>query len=221
MQIKILLVLFSICIIATTVDAQIKKGTVLLGGQIGFSLQKTKNDPAPPNPYPPDFKSTNITLSPAFGKAIKDNLVIGADIYYSYLKYQSYQPQQQKNNAYGAGLFVRKYNDLGKGFYFFVQGRAGVTYNRQETEDLLAPVNNTLSKGYEIQIAVYPGIAYNVSKKLQMEAGFNNLGYLQFNHSKSTALPASSWSAVTNNFSAGSSLSNFSGLTPGFRILLM
>jgi hypothetical protein len=45
--------------------------------------------------------------------------------------------------------------------------------------------------------------------------------YLQFSHSKQTALPASNWSAVTNNFSAGSSLSNFSGLKVGFRILFM
>jgi hypothetical protein len=127
MQTKFLLALFIICTTITTVQAQIKKGTVILGGQIGFSSQKTKNDPAPPpNPYPADFKSTNIMVSPAFGRAIKDNLVIGADIYYSYVKYGSYQPQEQKINFYGAGFFVRKYNDLGKGFYLFVQGRGNV-----------------------------------------------------------------------------------------------
>jgi outer membrane receptor for ferrienterochelin and colicin len=94
--------------------------------------------------------------------------------------------------------------------------RAGGTYNSGEIHDFISSVNSKISKGYDIQIAVYPGLAYNVSKKLQLEAGFNNLGYLQFSHSKQTA---TNWSAVTNNFSAGSSLSNFSGLTVGFRIL--
>jgi hypothetical protein len=77
---------------------------------------------------------------------------------------------------------------LGKGFYLFVQGRAGGTYNRREIYDLISSVNSTISKGYDIQIAVYPGLAYNVSKKLQIEAGFNNPGYLQFSHSKQKQL---------------------------------
>jgi hypothetical protein len=212
MRTKTLPALFSFLIIAATVNGQIKKGALFLGGQLGVSGQTTKNENSP------DLKSTGITFSPAFGKAVKDNLIIGFDINYGHTKVQNYYPETQTSNAYGAGFFIRKYRELGKGFYLFAQGRAGGSYNNQEYKNSSqVPVDNK-SNGYTIGIAVYPGVSYAITHKLQLETGFNNLAYLEFNHNEQSV--NSNPYTKTNGISLGSSLSNFSGLTVGFRFIL-
>jgi len=220
MQKKILLGFFSVCMMTAGLHAQIKKGAIFLGGQIGFSTNKTNNEQTSPVNPPYDTKSTNFAFSPVFGKAVKDNLIVGADIKYVNNKYQTDYPQDQKTNSYGLGFFVRKYKDLGKGFYLFGQARAGASYNTQKYYNTVTTVANSLTKGYTIQLAIYPGIAYSVSSRLQLEAGFDNLGFLEFDHSRETFPPTAGSYAVTNGFSAGSSLSSFSGFTIGFRYIL-
>lgn len=209
MQKKILLVII-ICTVASAVDAQIKKGAIFLGGQLGLSTQSSKNDI--PNS---ESKSTGFNISPAFGKAIKENLVIGGDISFGYNKNES--SNTQKTYSYGVGFFVRQYKNLAKDFYLFVQSRLGASYSKSTARDNGQPLNNIDNKGFIVQAAIYPGIAYGVSKKIQLEGGLNNLAYIQYNHSNQTS---SNSSFKTNAFSLGSSLSNFAGLTVGFRVLL-
>jgi hypothetical protein len=67
MQKKLLLVI-AIYIFVISVDAQIKKGAVLLGGQIGFLTDKQVNNQG--NPPVPDEKNTSFNFSPAFGKTV-------------------------------------------------------------------------------------------------------------------------------------------------------
>lgn len=215
MQKKILPVLISAVIITAAADAQIKKGAILLGGQLGFSIQKTQTQNFP------DTKNSGINISPAFGKAVKDNLVTGVDIFIGYNKYQNiYSSDRQTQNDYGLGFFVRKYKELGKGFYLFGQARAGGYYNSRDYTSTQVPGSSNTMKGYSVQLAVYPGLSYAISKKFQLETGFNNLAYLQFDHSKAIHAGNTSPSSISNGFSLGTSLSNFSGLTIGFRFLL-
>lgn len=214
MQAKILLSFSAFLIVSTVTSAQIKKGAVLLGGQIGFSTQTTQNVGLA------DGKYSSISVSPAFGKAIKENLVIGADINYFYSKNQSQYNDVQKQNGYGIGFFVRKYTALGKGFYLFAQSRLGAIYNTSSFSSVQQPTAANSGKGYTLQLAVYPGISYAVSRRLQLETGFNNLGYISFAHFRLTSPGSSQPYSVTDSFSLGSSLSNFSGLTIGFRVFL-
>ncbi len=65
MQKKILLVII-ICTVASAVDAQIKKGAIFLGGQLGLSTQSSKNDI--PNS---ESKSTGFNISPALERRLK------------------------------------------------------------------------------------------------------------------------------------------------------
>jgi hypothetical protein len=101
MQKKILLSFFSVVIMAFLAAAQIKKGAILLGGQLGFSTQKTQTQNFP------DTKISSINISPAYGKAIKDNLVTGVDVFIGYNKYQSiYAADKRTQNDYGLGFFA-------------------------------------------------------------------------------------------------------------------
>lgn len=210
MQKRILFSTLIVLVIASTANGQIKKGAVLLGGNIGFSTQKTDD------PFNTAQKTTNFVISPAFGRAVKENLIVGFDLNYSYYKNESNIPNIQTTNGYGLGVFIRRYKELGKGFYLFGQGRIGGTYNNTKNDiHLPAPPSEYQVKGFSIDAGIYPGIAYAVSNKLQLETGFNNLVYASYSHTNNEGTDLK-----TNSFAIGSSLSNFSGLTIGFRVLL-
>lgn len=206
MQKKTLPAILIASLFAYHAGAQIKKGATLLGGQIGFSTSKTTYDQG----IPSQRTSNAANFSPAFGKAIKENLVIGGDITFGYNNIKS--AQSQTVNSYGLGFFVREYRPLGKNFYAFLQERVGGYYNRTTIDNQNSP--SQLLKGYGAQIGFYPGIAYSVTSTFQIEAGFNNLAYLQFDHS-------STLGSSSNSFALGTSLSSSNaGITLGFRFLL-
>jgi hypothetical protein len=213
MKKKILLASFIVLTITATVNGQIKKGAIFLGGQISFSGQTHKTS------FAPATKNTSITVSPTFGKAVKDNFIVGSDIAYSYSNSEA-DGNYQKSRGYGVGVFIRKYKELGKGFYLFGQARAGGAYSTNKYNSSQQPINNNTTKGFIIQIAVYPGISYAISNKLQLETGFNDLAFIGYNYSQQTSAGASGPSLTTSAFSIGSSLSNFSGVTVGFRVIL-
>ncbi|HXB42878.1 MAG TPA: hypothetical protein VNV85_02430 [Puia sp.] len=103
--------------------AQINKGSILLGGQINFYTQTIS----------PDQKSNWINVTPAIGKAIKDNLIVGIDVNYARSSNVMGVPNNQTSNLFGAGVFLRRYVQLGKGFYVFGQERFGASYNTSKT----------------------------------------------------------------------------------------
>lgn len=214
MQKRILLAVFTVTV-ATGVNAQIKKGALLLGGQLSFNSQK--NESTAPNVYVSN--SNSLFISPAFGKAVKENLFVGVDLVYSHGKYQTSSTSKQLSDGYGAGFFVRQYKALGKGFYLFGQARVGGVYNKQAYTDQVQANNNSSTKGFTVQLGFYPGVSYAVSKKLQVEAGFSNLAALRYEHLKQT-FANSSTVYTTNSFSFSSSLSSFAGPTIGFQVLL-
>jgi hypothetical protein len=213
MQKKILLATFFGFLLAAQSHAQINKGAIFLGGDLGFFAQKYQYGSQP------DQNTTGINVTPAVGKAISENLILGVDINYGFNRNKTGVNYEQKSSTYGGGVFVRKYQYLGKGFYLFGQGRAGGSYTGYKTiVNNQTPVE-TKSRQFEISFAIYPGISYTVSKKLQFETGFNNLAFLQLKHADDKPNTGTG-SYNTNTISGGTSLSSLSGLVIGFRFLL-
>jgi hypothetical protein len=189
-------------------QAQVSKGTILLGGNVGFSSQKT-NDPLS---NPPEYKTTYVSLNPSIGKAIKDNLVAGIDLTYAYSKTSqtnSGVTADNKTNSFGLGVFLREYTPLGKGFSVFTQERLGGSYSKTTTN------GTENSKATGVALTFYPGIAYNISKRVQVETGFTNLVSISYSHSSSPS------GYKYDNISAGTSLSNaLDNFVVGCRFLL-
>ncbi|MGZ8549103.1 MAG: hypothetical protein ACXWV2_00515 [Chitinophagaceae bacterium] len=213
---KTLLAIITVSLLVCSANAQIKKGSVFLGGDISGSTQKTKSGDVTTN------KQNGINISPVFGKAIKENLVLGVNaglgIYDN--KYPAGNNTNFKTNSYGAGVFLRKYKNIGtNGFYLFVQGGLGVNYMTQEHEGPFAANFNEL-KRISVGINAYPGLSYAVSRKLHLETGFNNLLTLNYFHDKlETGSPVTT--SKTNGFSIASSLNNATSyLYLGFRLLV-
>ena len=199
----------------SSLQAQISKGSLLLGGNIGASTQKVEatsiNTP---------FKQNSFTISPVFGKAIQENLVLGIDAGLSFYKQEQYDASsKQKQNSYSGGFFLRQYRPIGKGFYLFLQERLGYKYDDNNSNYTYGTESDF--KRHTVALNVNPGVSYALNKKLHLEAGFNNLLYLNYSHEKGNNYNNSSpGSYKSNNFNAGADLNGFSSLYIGFRVLL-
>jgi hypothetical protein len=212
---KIILAIITVSFFVSSVNAQIKKGSVFLGGDIGGSIQKTKSGDITTN------KQNGINISPVFGKAIKDNLIFGVNAGFGiYNNDNPVNNWEYNTNSYNAGVFVRKYKNLAtSGFYLFVQGGLGINYYKQKQEGL-SPVNFDETRRVTVGINAYPGISYAVSKKLHLETGFNNLLSLNyFIDKREVGSPVTKYK--TNGLGISSSLNNAtSSLYLGFRLLI-
>ena len=70
-------------------------------------------------------------------------------------------------------------------------------------------------------LSAYPGLSYTISKKLQLETGFNNLIAVSYDSNKRTEMDSQGTREFkTNRFEVSRSLDNLSSLYLGFRLLL-
>jgi hypothetical protein len=200
--------------VLSCLHAQIKKGSLLLGGNIGGATAKTKSADTIYG------KQNFVNISPVFGKAIKDNLIVGCLIDFNLSEGRNYANAEQETNTYGAGIFLRKYRFLGNsGFSIFVQGNLGYNYYHYA---LTSPPGQTSydSKRQTVYLNAYPGLSYTLTKKLQLETGFNNVLSLSYWHEKNEQKDTQASSFDTHGFSVGSSLNNLSNFYVGFRLLI-
>jgi hypothetical protein len=217
MKKKFLLIISIIVIAFFQGNAQITKGSVFLGGQISFYNQSASS----PQAANLTQKNSQFNISPAYGIAIKDNIVVGGDLTYSYAKVLTTNyPYDQINKTYGAGIFMRRYVTIGKRFYVFGQGRIGGTYNT-ETITQGDPSMYDDIKGFSAGFYFYPGVSYQLSKRVQLETGFNNLFYIEYDHSRDNQTNAGVVTETkTSTFSAGTSFNNIAAFTLGIRVLI-
>jgi hypothetical protein len=212
------LLLFSIaslCMI--TSQAQIKKGAIFLGGDISGGYSNTKSADTTYR------KNDGINIGITYGKAIRENLVFGvafsANI--NTQKYMFNNGARQKTSGYSGGIFLRKYKQLGSsGFYIFANSNLGASFSKYINETLTYPSS---TKTTTISVTAYPGISYSVSRRFQLETGFNNFASISYYHEKSVNTYQDGMllnEFKTNGFNAGVSLNNLSSLYLGFRVLL-
>lgn len=213
--------LVTVLSISTASQAQIAKGTSLVGGSISFSSEKQENSNGTDV-----TKNQGFGLSPSYGMAIRQNLVVGGDLYFSNttnkITHTLYGGSNMQNNAYGLGVFARQYRNLGKsGFYLFLQSRLGADLTSGKYT--YTHPNNTQprkSSGYNIGVSVYPGISYAVTQRFHIETGLNDLVYARYSGIKTTNTGTNA--QVTNkssNFNIGASLGSTIQWSIGFRFL--
>ena len=185
--------------------SQITKGSVLLGGDVIVLSDKSE--------FAQQGNQNNVILAPSIGLAIKQNMIIGID-----LAYQRNKSTAQYNfsdlKSYGAGFFIRKYKPLGNRFLLF--GESSLDYSNSDLT-LGNPVTDT-QKAWSINLNVYPGLAYSVTKKFQVEASFPNLLEIGYSNMKSyqPLTPAS----TSKNFGFVANANNLFYPAIGARFLL-
>ena len=217
MKANFLLSLILVSCSFTICNAQIKKGTISLGGDLSFYTNSSSTQGSSDN-----SKQNNLNLSPSIGKAVKDNLVFGIDLSYvhSFSKSEN-NIVKNSGNSFNAGVFLRKYLTLGKGFYLFGQGTAEVGYGTAKTSYQNSSMYKSETKSFGTALAFYPGASYAISKKFQVEAGFRNLVYAGYSHSEqeTTQAPNSTTTkSKGNSFQIGTTANSITSFTMGFRV---
>ena len=163
--------------ISMAATAQIKKGSVLLGGQLSFSL--AKNNVGNPQVSDQDGGLYNLSV----GKAIKDNSVIGlfggfGHTTNSYFNGTQITERMYKN--YQVGVFYREYKPLGKDFYLF--GQADLSYSRSTEKTVVSGTSGDVyNKISGVNVGVTPGISHQLLKKLQVELKLPNIFSASYN----------------------------------------
>ena len=161
MKTKILLVaLFGFT--SFLLHAQIENGKVQIGGAFNFVHQKLGADA---------YTSTNINVSPSIGTFYKTNRLVGAFLSYGYNEYPVAVNSafvKEIMRTYGVGIFFRQYKPVAQRLYLFFDESGGFTY-LNETNSL--PPSNL----YTVSVSVQPGLAYDITRNLQLEMSLNNL----------------------------------------------
>jgi hypothetical protein len=179
---KKLYFLISLLIAGSVCHAQIKEGATLLGGNFSAGSSSDKSDGVNRT-----LKNTNLSFSPSYGRAIRDNLVVGFDLMIGYSSQPLNATDVSQGNTYGAGFFVRKYKSLGSGFSLFGQTRVGVDYQEYQTVNYTTTgAQHSDQRILGVDLVFTPGIAYAVSRRWQLETSFPNLAYISYSHSSST-----------------------------------
>ncbi len=198
---------FTLCLLAffsLSANAQFNKGDKVPGFGLNFNSSTYKNNTSA-TPY--TNNNTGFSLSMELGIAEKVNRLNGFFIGGGYgvtkQEYPSQPVSNYKNNSFstGAGYFMRSYKSLGKNFFLFGEGRAGVNYSQTNYT-----INSVSSKGqqYGVNLGLYPGLAYKLSNRFLVElrlADFVSTGY-----SQSESKAPNGKKDIQRQFSIGSSL---------------
>jgi len=214
---RITLLSIIIFLFASIASAQITRGSVYLGGSIGGSTSKIQNSGSSE-----EGKSTSLSINPAVGVAVRNNLIAGVSLYYSHGKNEhlSYT-QNNRFNSYGGGFFLRKYYPLSNRFYLFGESGLGYSYDKWEYLQTPGSIFTSVNKGSSVYATVFPGLAIHVTRSFYFEAAFNDLLTVGYSGSRSTSNNAGSIStSKRNDFLFQSSLTSGSYLNIGVRFII-
>ena len=207
-------------------NAQISKGSLYLGGSIGYSKtseERTATSPTIPN----TGELKNLVVSPAIGIAVKQNFIAGINFNYGKGTQNYFAGNNSKydSKVVGGGVFLRRYYPVATRFYAY--GELGAGYanvsNTQESNYGTGIFTGYQSKGWSVGASVSPGITYNVTKALFLEMEFANL--LQLSYGKATQTEKSSPTATPyvttrKSFDFNTSLTSSSNLNVGVRFII-
>lgn len=206
-----------ITVFCLTASAQIKKGSVLLGGQIFYSSSRINYSSFQPAQ---DVKYFNF--NPSAGIALKQNAVVGVYINYARSN-QDYNYigggyMNTEFSRYGFGVFYRQYKKLVKDLYLF--GELGAGYLGSDQTDTQTP-GNTKTRYTESGAGLYltPGVSYRIYKKLYVELSVPSVVSTQYAVLETTA---PSYNSKENKFSFNTNLNSslLSNVGLGFRFVL-
>jgi hypothetical protein len=200
-------------------SAQVKKGSILLGGQLYYSTGTTESG---------DFKtkSSGGSIGVSIGKAIKENTVAGLNLSFSprkevnVIKWPDTANVSIHNSNYG--VFIRQYKQVAKGLFLFGEAEAGYTRATQ-TEEYKNITGDVSYKQQAVYISLAPGLAYQLLKKMQVELMLSNLLSLRYLVTETESDITQVTNTKRKEFSFYSNLnsnSSLGGLAIGFRFLL-
>lgn len=191
-------------ILSFSATAQIKKGAVLLGVDLGFNGSNFKQE-FTGNEIKSSSTGFNIAL--LYGKAIKDNLFAGGSVSFSSSTLKQSNPEiKQSIKTYGASVWTRKYFPVYGPLYAFVNGSLYATIGNNESPNNNPPKTNSLGLG----IGIYPGISMQLKQRFFLDASLNNLANIYYNRTsgESTNGAGNTVKQTSSSYGVSTSLGN-------------
>jgi hypothetical protein len=206
-----LLITVAICT-AIASKAQISKGSIIVGGSLGLSTSTVKDDNG-------NKMSSNTTFSiaPSFGKAYKENRIFGINLNYSHTG-------DVDANSFGGGVFLRQYKSLSKNFYVFGDESLNISYGSYKylgsngTNPYVEKIKTTAS-----YFSLAPGLAYDLTRKMQFEILLSNLlslNYSNIKHDYDNNQIYTDYKENTFSLNSSLSLTQLSYINIGVRFIL-
>jgi hypothetical protein len=202
-------------IVIIVANAQVNKGSILLGGNISANTSNS-------NYGTTEAKQNSWVINPSVGYAYKLNRIIGFSFGYSHGNARTESGSTvsiNRFNNYSAGIYQRSYFPIGKNFSLYGQGDLSFGYLRRNVTN--TPGSSYIEKQTGVVLSVSPGISYAISKKIMIELGFSNLltvGYNSTTTNYTGTFPNPT--NKTNSFSIGANANPSNGFNFGFRFLL-
>ena len=218
---QIYALLLFICIYSVA-NAQVKKGDIVLGGNLGYSDEASTGQTSPPT----SITSNSLYLNPSLGKAIRDNLVLGIGISYSHSSSKvdnaGTLTDNQTGNSGSLGVFIRRYKPIGAGFSLF--GQAGLSGNYTHSNEMQPGATDlgAHANTYGFALNLYPGIAYALNRRWQLETSLPNFFLINYGHTKETQqfTGQPDLTSTNHNFGISSSLTGNDEFTVGVRYFI-
>lgn len=182
--------------------AQFKKSDILLGGSLGLNFTRVSQQNGSSV-----TENKSVAFRPEVGIAVKKNRILGLQ-----LIYQRAESGINKPETYGVGAFLRQYQPIGKSFYFYHQTGLDYIYSTsiQPNFDPVQP-GITNIKNQSISLNLGAGLGYQVSRRVFLDVGFNNLISAGYSHTKFSSTPTSpvfTAPVKQNNFNLNTNLNN-------------
>ncbi|MDB5251516.1 MAG: Autotransporter beta-domain protein [Flaviaesturariibacter sp.] len=206
------LLVLSASILFSNANAQINKGSVLLGGGLNISTTKSTQGGS-------EQTQRFLTFAPSIGVAVRANTVVGLNVDFGSSRYVN-ASGNSRAHTYGGGVFVRRFLPLGKNVY--LAGEAALGYAHTNRTTVLATPASPIAREVSDQLSLgfTPSVTYAVGKRFQLQASINQLfgAYYAKSTQRQDSNPANELSS--KSFGLQANLSSAAPLSIGFRIVL-
>ena len=166
MQVKNVLTLL-FCISSILAKAQIKKGSFLVGGSMGYGSQNINN------PGSPENSSSNVNFNPRVSYAVTDNSTLGlkASLYYTSSSASSITSTSLHS---GGSLFYRIFFPIKNKLGWYTEALIGIGKSVFKNKSQVPALE---SRGSYYTLSAIPGLYYQALPKLLINADFGGLYY--------------------------------------------
>ncbi|MEM8898593.1 MAG: outer membrane beta-barrel protein [Bacteroidota bacterium] len=180
---KYLLTTFTMLSLMTSLMAQAEKGTMLIGGGIGFSgLNDNVEFSAGFSPFiSQEFESYSLAVRPQIGWFLNENTLLGVGLSYEYAAFEQKftdplfveVQSSQTSNLVLLNPYLIKYTELTDKLYFTTTFNllAGIGRNDFENDREIE------SNLFVVRLNISPGLTYFFSEKWALNAGIGQLFY--------------------------------------------
>lgn len=197
------LLLVATVVVSVSASAQFTKGDRLFGAGLGLTHSKGEFNSGF-TPYTTSANNASLTLD--LGFASRTNRVSGFFISGGYGKSKTEYPAQPTTNSSSdnfntsAGFYTRRYKALGKDFFLFAEGRAGVDFGKSN----VSTSNNGDQTSVAVRAGIYPGISYRAGKRFLLDLRFAD--FVSIDYIRSTYKGSGNIKDVQSSFGFSSSL---------------